>query len=191
MTKNAINNESSDLIVSNLSLSGSTISTISTNSNLTLTPNGNGQVLAPGISFDSGTNVLSTFTNTTSYTPVVSFGGGTTGITYSLQFGSYSQVGSLIFFSYLIQLLSKGTSTGTVRLSLPTALTADDRNPVCTIRLATLLLTGYNYAVLDLGNVNTDGAPIQGIVDNAPYITLDDTYCTNSTAFSGSGFYWV
>lgn len=191
MTKNAINNESSDLIVSNLSLSGSTISTISTNSNLILAPNGTGQVLAPGISFDSGTNVLSTFTNTTSYTPVISFGGGTTGITYSLQFGSYSQVGSLIFFSYLIVLTSKGTSTGTVRLSLPTALTADDRNPVCTIRMSNLLLTGYNYAVFDLSTVNLDGAQIQGIVDNAPYITLDDSYFQTTSGCTGSGFYWV
>lgn len=48
MTKNSINNTTSDLQVSSINISGSTISTTTTNTNLTLTPNGTGKVSISG-----------------------------------------------------------------------------------------------------------------------------------------------
>lgn len=47
-----------------------------------------------------------------SWTPVLNFNGSPTGITYSLQLGSYQNVGGYIIASYLIQLSSKGSTTG-------------------------------------------------------------------------------
>jgi hypothetical protein len=46
------------------------------------------------------------------WTPVLEFGGATTGITYAQQYGIYWRVGSLVFANFGIQLSSKGTATG-------------------------------------------------------------------------------
>jgi len=48
MTTNSINNTSSNLTVSNVNITGSTISTLSSNSDLTLSPNGSGKVSIGG-----------------------------------------------------------------------------------------------------------------------------------------------
>src|SRR5690349_12758308 len=53
---------------------------------------------------------------TGSFTPVLKFGGATTGITYSTQTGSYIAIGSLVFVSVNITLTSKGTATGTATI---------------------------------------------------------------------------
>jgi hypothetical protein len=46
------------------------------------------------------------------WTPVLKFGGGTTGITYAIQLGSYTRVGRLVTITCLIVLSNKGSSTG-------------------------------------------------------------------------------
>lgn len=48
------------------------------------------------------------------WTPVLTFGGASVGITYAAQLGSYQNVGGFIIASYLITLTSKGSSTGAV-----------------------------------------------------------------------------
>ena len=47
-----------------------------------------------------------------SWTPVLRFGGATTGITYSQQNGSYIKVGKNVFITLYILLSSKGSATG-------------------------------------------------------------------------------
>lgn len=112
MTTNSINNSSSGLTVSNVNITGSTISTVSTNSSLTLSPNGSGTILAPSISFDSGTNKLSSYVESGTFTPAVEFGGSSTGITYDFQIGNYSRIGQTCNVSLEVSLTSKGTATG-------------------------------------------------------------------------------
>lgn len=46
------------------------------------------------------------------FTPVLDFGGGTTGITYSIQDGAYTKIGNVVNFWIQLQLTSKGSSTG-------------------------------------------------------------------------------
>jgi hypothetical protein len=46
------------------------------------------------------------------FTPVVTFGGGSTGITYTAQSGVYTRVGRLVHVEIVILLSSKGSSTG-------------------------------------------------------------------------------
>jgi hypothetical protein len=46
------------------------------------------------------------------FVPMLSFGGGSTGITYSTQTGFFQKVSSIIFISIILQLTSKGSSTG-------------------------------------------------------------------------------
>jgi hypothetical protein len=53
----------------------------------------------------------------TSYTPTLSFGGGNTGITYSIQSGRYKVLGGgLCVVEVQLNLSSKGSSTGTAKL---------------------------------------------------------------------------
>lgn len=46
------------------------------------------------------------------FTPTISFGGGTTGITYTTQTGQFTRIGDQLFFTIVIVLSSKGSSTG-------------------------------------------------------------------------------
>jgi hypothetical protein len=58
----------------------------------------------------------------TSFTPSLTFGGGSTGMTYGTRTGVYVRVGSLVFFSLNIVLTAKGSSTGVAVISgLPVA----------------------------------------------------------------------
>lgn len=51
------------------------------------------------------------------WTPVLKFGGGVTGITYGTQSGVYTKIGNMVFVSFLIDLTSKGSSTGNATIA--------------------------------------------------------------------------
>jgi len=53
-----------------------------------------------------------TYAAPTSWTPVLKFGGGTSGVTYGTQTGSYTKIGKLVLAEFEITLTSKGVSTG-------------------------------------------------------------------------------
>jgi hypothetical protein len=188
MTRNSINNTSSDLIVSNLNLTGSTISTTSANSNLILAPNGTGQVLAPGISFDSGTNILDTYIGYTTYTPTISFGGASVGITYSTQLGRYTRIGDLVFFSLYIILTSKGSSVGNASISLPITASATYTQ----VLPATFGDVDYTISQpCDFVVFSLPTATFVGIVNNANTYTLTNTSFSNTSQISVTGTYLV
>ena len=52
-----------------------------------------------------------------SWTPVLSFGGGTTGITYSARDGSYTRIGRQVTVNFMVEMTSKGSSTGTATIT--------------------------------------------------------------------------
>lgn len=52
-----------------------------------------------------------------SFTPVLAFGGGSTGITYTTQSGKYRKIGKIVFFEIFIALSSKGSSTGVATIA--------------------------------------------------------------------------
>lgn len=56
------------------------------------------------------------------FTPILSFGGASVGITYSIQAGTYTRTGNQVTFNSVITLSSKGSSTGVAVVSgLPIA----------------------------------------------------------------------
>ena len=89
-------------IVGNMTLAGSWTH-LSVNDvvfgTLTNSATGNWSVVVPGV-------------DQRSWTPGVSFGGGTTGITYTSQAGVVSKIGDEVFAQFQIVLSSKGSSTG-------------------------------------------------------------------------------
>jgi len=53
----------------------------------------------------------------TPWTPGISFGNGTTGITYVNQLGNFTRIGRLVVANYKIVLSSKGSSVGAARIT--------------------------------------------------------------------------
>lgn len=68
------------------------------------------------ITFGAG-NALSNYISSTSFTPTVTFGGASVGITYSTQSGSYVRIGAVVFFLIAIILSNKGSSTGNMSIT--------------------------------------------------------------------------
>lgn len=75
---------------------------------------GTGASTLTGLLVGAGTSAITaiTYTPSTSWTPVLQFGGGTTGITYGTQLGSYTRIGNLVFINLQIVLTNKGSSVG-------------------------------------------------------------------------------
>jgi len=72
------------------------------------------------ITFGSGT-ALSTYQQGT-FTPALSIGGSSTGITYSTQSGEYTQIGNVVYFAIKFVLSSTNSLTGAVLITgLPVA----------------------------------------------------------------------
>ena len=179
-----------------VTLSGTTLAADGTDTdiNLTLTPKGTGVVSttkninAAGISFDSGTTTLANYVTLTSFTPSISFSGGTTGITYSTQEGYYSRIGNIIFFRLKVILTSNGSSTGYVRVEGLPVNAATDCYGFSTLSHVTYtgdsvqwrISSGKNYLALIAGN-QASGA----------YTTLNESNIEDDADIYISGFYFV
>lgn len=71
-----------------------------------------------------GTAAAETFAEGT-FTPSITFGGGSTGITYTQQNGAYTRIGGVVLFDVNIALSSKGSSTGSLAITgLPLTVAA-------------------------------------------------------------------
>lgn len=57
------------------------------------------------------------YTPPTPWTPVLNFGGSPAGITYSLQLGTYTVIGKVVYFTAYLILTSKGANTGIAQIS--------------------------------------------------------------------------
>ena len=64
----------------------------------------------------AGANVLDDYEEG-DWTPGVSFGGGTTGITYTAQAGRYTKIGRMVYCLGVVELSSKGSSTGSALIT--------------------------------------------------------------------------
>ena len=67
----------------------------------------------PAFKNDGGTvGTLASHESATAWTPVLLFGGGNTGMTFTKQVGRYARVGNLVIFEATLELSAKGSSTG-------------------------------------------------------------------------------
>lgn len=140
---------------------------------------------ATATSINFGGTSLSIYAEST-WTPALSFGGGSVGITYSTQSGTYIRIGKLVVASFNIVLTSKGSSTGAASISgLPFNATSN-AGPVYGNGANLLALTGVLTGLLTSGNgffaVNQSSSTSMA----AP---TTDTNFTNTTALSGTLIY--
>jgi len=121
--------------------------------NATPSTSGAGITFPATQSASSDANTLDDYEEGT-WTPTVTFGGGSTGITYSLQTGSYTKIGNIVRCSFDVRLSSKGSSTGNAKISLPFVSNGAGGGSI-------IYFTG-NVSVTTLPNFGVDAAATGG-----------------------------
>ena len=124
-----------------------------------------------------------------SWTPGISFGNGTTGITYGTQIGKYVKVGTFVFFTAWVALTNKGSSTGQARLTgLPVTSASGSVIYEFTANWDSM---ASNLVVVQLqmaGSSTT--APFRGLAAAAVSMgNLTDTAFANNTTITVTGTY--
>lgn len=125
------------------------------------------------------------------WTPVLSFGGGTTGITYTRQQGKAWKFGRMIYVAFHIILSSKGSSTGGVLVSgLPFTVNAGwaGNMPGPVYAGSVSFPSGYLIFYYLLGTTTIGMANVA--TGSAPIPMLDSAF-TNTSEIAGSGFYVI
>jgi hypothetical protein len=105
-------------------------------------------------SASSDANTLDDYEEGT-FTPSITFGGGNTGLTYSSRNGRYTKIGNVVAFQVGIDIDSKGSSTGSMKVTgLPFSSPAVSYGDyTCAVNLADFTgLTGAVMAKVDEGS---------------------------------------
>jgi len=120
------------------------------------------------------------------WTPAITFGGGNTGVTYSVQSGNYTKIGNLVTITCYLVLTSKGTSTGNVKITGLPFSNVNFPSGVSLGRIDNISFTGRiggnmtsNATTIDI-NETTDAGVISGV---------DDTNFSNSSSLYFSTSY--
>lgn len=125
-----------------------------------------------------------------SFTPGIDFGGGTTGITYTTQYGRGWKVNNIFYFNCNVVLSSKGTSNGDIHITgLPYVINAALTDSVLPL-LATNLTIAGQYVVANLVFTGTTIAVLM-VTSASTFTVLTDAECTNTTALAVQGWYPV
>ena len=121
------------------------------------------------------------------FTPTISFGGASVGVTYSTQEASYQKIGDYVHFNITIVLTNKGSSTGDLVIGggLPvcdqdSALSLDIRNVTAG--------SGDAYMSAFIVSAGT-GIQINRLLPSGARQVLNDTDITNTTQLRISGVY--
>lgn len=146
---------------------------------------------AGSITYTPGANTLNldvaNWVAATSWTPTLSFGGSTTGITYSVQTGTYRRFGGTVVIEAAITLTNKGAQTGNMSIdTLP--VTCGSADCILTVRFSTLTFTGQVFARIPASGTSLimEVAATTGAV-----ATLTNTAFANTTIVIISGSYLV
>lgn len=161
---------------------------------VTVDKGGTGATTLTGLVVGNGTSAFTTTTyvDNSTFTPAINFGGGTTGITYSLQRGHYSQLGNRVFFSFVIVLTSKGSDTGNLQVTgFPVATGTQGNDNACST-----LLVGVTFPANSIDTfLIMDNSATTGLVydtDSTGNLNnITDANCTNTTQIYCTGQYFI
>lgn len=216
MTQNAINNTASIMAIDNITIDGNTISSTDANGDVVIAPNGSGtisvttapivpsgdradslgsatnswdNVYADGLTFDDGTNIMSNYVES-AWTPVLSFGGGSVGITYTFQLGNYTRIGNVVMIRMLMQLSSKGSSNGNaVVAGLPLTSVAGTTNALAFGFWGPMNLDANFFNVGGLVGASATSFTVYQSGDNAAARILTDAEFANNTTLRFCSWY--
>lgn len=178
--------------------SGSVAGLFNTNVNSSNTNaiTGAGTLEAPSVTF-TGTSFANNVTTispfpfgiTKTFTPVLSFGGASVGITYGTQLGKYWLLGAMVFFDITIILTNKGSSTGVAAVSLPFTSSNDGHQLTTNIQSNITFPAGCTALTGEIP-ANTASVSIQGYGSTAIVVATNTQFANNSTLLI-TGFYWT
>jgi hypothetical protein len=218
MTQNSLNNTASEFTVDKVFIDGSTISTLNTNGDLVLAPNGTGavsvttapvvpsgdradslgsatnswdNVYADGVTFDDGANILATYTDQTIWTPGIAFGGASVGITYTGVQGVYVRMGNIVFIYGRVVLSNKGSSVGLTTITgLPFPVNGSYAPPPSINWDFIDLAVGYTVINPSFQN-GTSVISLNQAGDNVGRTAILDTAVSNTSIVVINGFYYI
>lgn len=158
---------------------------------LNLSASTSGQIQFPATqNASANANTLDDYEEGT-WTPAISFGGGTTGITYTTQTGTYTKIGNRVLIDGIITLSAKGSSTGAALITgLPFTVAAS------TFSTASLRITALAAAIdavpaaLFTASATTMNLQKLGNGDTA-ISNLEDTNFSDTTQILFSGQFRV
>lgn len=135
-----------------------------------------------------GTGNVALQDTTTSFTPGISFGNATTGITYSSQLGSYIKIGDVTIANFTVVLSNKGSATGAARITGLPGVSERSTIGVCVISdFAGLTITQAVFAGIPAATSECDL-----YMWNSPNKTIiSETSFSNTTSISGTAIYIV
>lgn len=131
----------------------------------------------------SGSVVLAT---DGSFTPTLTFGGGSTGMSLGVASGTYRKIGNLVHFRLLLQFSAKGSSTGQAVIATLPATPASQSVAV----VAVTSMTGLSGAVIGLIQSGDTNIYLQYLGTGAP-ANMADTNFTATTTVTVSGSFHV
>jgi hypothetical protein len=118
------------------------------------------------------------------FTPVLQFGGASSGITYSIQNGYYTKIGNLLNFTMDMLITSKGASTGSVAVSgLPFE---ESVTAACS-----LWLNDISFEDFPMGLVSDSTILLKEITNAGIRTDLNDTNFENNSRLNINGTYRV
>lgn len=122
-----------------------------------------------------------------SFTPVLDFGGGSTGITYATRFGNYTIIDGVLSFHIYIQLTNKGSDVGNANITgLPYAAVNPFEPGV--VGLCDINLTGIDYVVSAVSGTNLQ---LRSIISNSVAGILTDAEFSNTAIVCTNGSYKI
>ena len=123
----------------------------------------------------------------TTWTPVLNFGGATTGITYGTQTGIYNRVGNLVWVACILALTSKGSATGTATITgLPFSVSGASASMNAVALSLGASIGGISAIALSGTTINLYYLPAAG---GAGFSSLTDTQVGNTSSIYVTGVY--
>lgn len=166
-----------------------------TNNNINLLGTAN-QITTTGNSATSSITfaLANTFFQTGSWTPVLSFGGVTTGITYSVQKGEYTLLGNVVFATANITLTSKGAAVGNAAIDgliIPVGSTLDSADGILHVAISLVSDAGFNVMWSNFVKGTTRIDLFEGTTTTAALQQITNANFGNDSKFTIQGFYYT
>ncbi len=126
------------------------------------------------------------------FTPTVSFGGASVGITYASNVGTFVGIGNLVYVDMYVQLSNKGSSTGNVSVSLPIVSSNTSQSVSSNFIASAITLPGTTTMMTAQFAKNSASFGIFGWRAGGSEITiLTNANFANNSSFNFSGVYWA
>lgn len=131
-------------------------------------------------------------TNTTgTFTPALKFGGNSVGLTYNQQFGTHFIMGPLCWFSLVVWLAAKGSSTGAATITGFPAAGANIDGSSNVPLICNIFSVALDAGFTDVASAMVPGSASATLNEfgSGTFQALNDTNFNNSSIFRLSGAY--